>query len=457
MIVRGVRLVLGVMGVLATVAGTAAAQDVAGDWQGTLKGRGVELRVVVHIARDATGLTGALDSPDQGSKGIPLTAVALTGTTLTFSVPAVNGSYTGTLTPPGAINGSWSQGGQALPLMLTRVTNAAALEPRRPQTPAPPYPYREEEVSYPSAPGVRLSATLTLPAGDGPFPAVVLITGSGPQDRDETLLGHKPFKVLADHLTRKGIAVLRADDRGTGTSTGTYATATSMDFAGDAEAGLTYLASRTDINRQKLGLVGHSEGGLVAPIVAARNARVAFIVMMAGSGVPGDEILVAQQALIATASGASAELVQRSTAAMRDVFAAIRTEKDDAALVATLRKRLVGIVPEPQIEAQARALTSPWYRYFLTYDPRPTLQSVRCPVLAINGEKDLQVSAKANLAGIRAALEAGGNTRSQVEELPGLNHLFQHATTGSPAEYARIEETMAPEVLEKVSGWILKQ
>ncbi|HWN85779.1 MAG TPA: alpha/beta fold hydrolase [Vicinamibacterales bacterium] len=457
MILHGARLGLSILGVLAAMAVRVAAQDVAGDWQGTLKGPGVELRVVVHLTRGASGLTGTLDSPDQAASGIALAAAALTGNTLTFSVPAVNGSYTGTLTPQGSIDGSWSQGGQALPLALTRVTNVASLSPRRPQTPAPPYPYGEEDVSYTSAPGVRLAATLTLPAGAGPFPAVVLITGSGPQDRDETLLGHKPFKVLADHLTRQGIAVLRADDRGSGSSTGTFATATSMDFAADAEAGLTYLANRKEINPGKLGLVGHSEGGVVAPIVAARNRAVAFIVLLAGSGVPGDEVLLAQQALIATANGAPPELVQRASAAMREVFAAIKTEKDDTALAAALRQRLAALIPAAQIDAQVQTLLSPWYRYFLTYDPRPTLRAVRCPVLALTGEKDLQVPATANLAAIKAALDEGGNTRSQVEELPGLNHLFQHATTGSPAEYARIEETVATEVLEKVSGWILKQ
>jgi len=312
-------------------------------------------------------------------------------------------------------------------------------------------------VSYASVPGVRLAATLTVPPGTGPFPAVVLITGSGPQDRDETLLGHKPFKVLADHLSRQGIAVLRADDRGAGQSSGTFATATSLDFAADAEAGLAYLATRKDINARKLGLVGHSEGGLIAPIVATRNRAVGFIVMMAGSGVPGDQVLLAQQALIATASGAPADLVQRANAAMRGVFAAIRAAKDETTLAATLRERLAGLVPEAQIDAQLKTLLSPWYRYFLTYDPAPALRTVRCPVLAIAGEKDLQVPAKENLAAIRAALEAGGNTRIQIEELPGLNHLFQRATTGSPAEYARIEETMAPSVLEMVAGWILKQ
>jgi hypothetical protein len=196
---------------------------------------------------------------------------------------------------------------------------------------------------------------------------------------------------------------------------------------------------------------------VVAPIVAARNRAVAFIVLLAGSGVPGDEVLLAQQALIATANGAPAELVQRASAAMREVFAAIKTEKDDTALAAALRQRLAALIPAAQIDAQVQTLLSPWYRYFLTYDPRPTLRAVRCPVLALTGEKDLQVPAKANLAAIKAALDDGGNTRSQVEELPGLNHLFQHATTGSPAEYARIEETVATEVLEKVSGWILKQ
>lgn len=449
------QIIAGAAALVAAAACSAAAQDIAGDWQGTLSGPGVALRVVVHIVRDGAALAGTLDSPDQATIGIPLTAVALTGTTLTFSVPAVNGTYTGTLSPQGTLDGRWSQGAQALPLVLARGSSVPAM--RRPQTPAPPYPYREEDVSYASAPGVRLAGTLTVPPGAGPFPGVVLVTGSGPQDRDETLLGHQPFKVLADHLTRHGVAVLRADDRGTGKSTGTFAAATTMDFAADAEAGLAYLASRKEINPRKLGLIGHSEGAVVAPIVAARNASVAFLVLLAGSALPGDEVLLSQQALIAAANGAAPELVQRASAALREVFTTLKTVTDEAALGPALRQKLIGLVPEAQIDAQIATLRSPWYRFFLAYDPAPALRSLRCPVLALTGEKDLQVPAKPNVAAIRAALEAGGNTRSQVEELPGLNHLFQHATTGSPNEYARIEETIAPEVLAKISTWIEKQ
>jgi pimeloyl-ACP methyl ester carboxylesterase len=432
------------------------AQGAAGDWQGTLKS-GVELRLVLHITAGPSGLTGTMDSPDQGARGIPLTAVALTGTVLTFSMPVASGSFTGTVSSADQITGTWTQGGQALPLVLTRVTDLAALEPKRPQLPKPPYPYREENVSYPSAAGVTLAATLTVPSGPGPFPAVVLITGSGPQDRDETLLGHKTFKVLADHLTRRGIAVLRADDRGTGASTGTFSAATTADFAIDAEAGLTFLSARKDIDTRKLGLVGHSEGGVVAPMIAARNPAVAFIVLMAGSGVPGDQLLVDQSLAIATASGAPAEAVQRAVGPLRQALDLVKAEKDDAILADKLRDPLKQLLPPAQIDARIRSLLSPWYRYFLAYDPAPALRRVRCPVLAIGGDKDLQVPSAANLAAIRAALKAGGNTSSQVQEMPGLNHLFQHATTGLPGEYARIEETLSPEVLELVAGWVLKQ
>jgi len=474
------------VGVLLLTADTARVQDVVGDWQGTLKAvvkpgvviqsavtpsdidgawlgtldaGAVKLRVAFHFLTTAAGLTAKMDSLDQGAKGLMVTTVSRNGVSLKLELKQLDGTFEGTIDAPRmTIAGTWTQGGRSLSLVLTRVKDTADLELRRPQTPAKPYPYREEEVTYENtAARLTLAATLTLPNGRGPFPAVVLITGSGPQDRDESLMGHRPFLVLADYLTRHGIAVLRADDRGVGKSGGSFATATTADFATDAEAGIAYLLTRGEIDQRKIGLVGHSEGGIIAPMVAVRNPRVAFIVLMAGSGVRGDDIIVSQSLLIAKAGGLSHEQAEKNANDFRDVLTIVKQEQDTAALQTKLREHLAGKIPPAQLDAQIKALSTPWYRYFITYDPAAALQRVTCPVLAITGEKDLQVPATQNLAAIRAALSAGGNTHVEVDELPGLNHLFQTAKTGAPSEYALIEETMSPVALNRITRWIAKQ
>ena len=445
---------IAVLLLIAGTAPTADAQTVAGDWQGTLRAGAASLRIEVHIAAEPGGqFKGTLDSLDQGARGIPLSAIALNDRRLTFTVPAVAGSFTGTLSDDGnTIEGSWSQGA-SLPLVLTRGMPAAP--PRRPQTPPKPYPYRDEEVTFanPGA-GISLAGTLTIPAGAGPFPAVMLITGSGAQDRNESIVDHQPFLVLADHLTRKGIVVLRADDRGVGKSSGNFAAATTADFATDVEEGLAFLRSRREVDQQRVGLIGHSEGGAIAPIVAVRNTAVRFIVLMAGPGVPGDEIILEQTRLISLASGMAPELAERGTTQQRSVLDIIKREHDPGALDHELRDRFTGLgLPPAQVDLQVKALTTPWYRYFVSYDPAPALTALACPVLALNGEKDLQVPPAQNLPAIRRALAS--NKAAQVEELPGLNHLFQSAKTGLPAEYVTIEETIAPAVLDKISTWVL--
>jgi hypothetical protein len=321
-----------------------------------------------------------------------------------------------------------------------------------------PYPYHDEDLTYDNkVQNVTLAATLTIPQGKGPFPAVVLITGSGPQDRDETLLGHKPFLVLSDYLTRHGIAVLRADDRGTAKSTGDFSTATTADFATDTEAGIAYLKTRAEVDPHKIGLIGHSEGGVIAPMIAARNKDVAFIVMMAGTGVPGDQILPAQGEAIEVAGGKSPEEAAKNAAKLREMLTLVETEKDAIILEKKLKEKMAGDVPEGQIGLQIKQLTSVWFRYFLTYDPATALRKVTCPVLAINGSLDKQVLPSQNLPAIRKALAESGNQHVEVDELTGLNHLFQSAKTGSPAEYPQIQETMSPVALDKMATWIAKQ
>jgi hypothetical protein len=449
--------------------------DVEGIWLGTLKGPGFELRIVFHITRDAAGaLTATLDSPDQGAEGIPVGSVVVTGDSLLMDVPAVLGGYKGKISSDGhTIDGQWSQSGQSLPLVLTR--SDAEIVVRRPQEPEAPYPYDEEAVTFEHAgAGVTLAGTLTLPRTPAPFAAVVLISGSGPQDRNEALMGHKPFLVLADYLTRRGVAVLRYDDRGVGESTGVFAGGTSRDFAGDALAAVAYLKSRPEIDPAKIGLVGHSEGGLIAPMAASSSSDVAFIVLMAGPGVTGEEILYAQGALIARANGASEEAVARQRALQERIFGVLKSDLDSDAVGAQLRVLVkegldamsdeekqeagfAGVDEETLIERQVQPMNSPWFRYFLSYDPAPTLRQVTCPVLAVNGARDLQVPPGENLRAIEAALKEGGNDAVTLVELDGLNHLFQTAETGSPLEYAQIEETFSPQALAVIGDWIVEQ
>jgi hypothetical protein len=433
--------------------------DIDGAWMGTLDAGVMKLRIVFHITNTEDGLTATMDSPDQNAHGLPVTSVTRDGASLKMELKQIAGRFEGKIAQDlTTIEGTWTQGGNSFPLVLKRVKDAAELERRRPQNPVKPYPYREEEVSYANpVASITLAATLTIPPGKGLFPAVLLIPGSGPHDRDEALMGHRPFLVLSDYLTRHGIAVLRADDRGVGKSGGNFSTGTTADFATDAEAGVAYLLERPEVNPRKIGLIGHSEGGIIAPMVAARNPNVAFIVMMAGSGVPGDKILVAQTRLIAEAAGQSPVEAEKNANEEREVLALVKNEKDSAALESDLRKRLAGKGPEAQVDAQIKALTSPWFQFFLAYDPAGTLRKVQCPVLALNGGKDLQVPPTLNLPAIRHALEEGGNKHFETDELPGLNHLFQTARTGAPSEYAEIEETISPVAFEKIGGWILKQ
>jgi fermentation-respiration switch protein FrsA (DUF1100 family) len=433
--------------------------DIDGSWMGTLDLGAFKLRVVFNLVNTEDGLIATLDSPDQGVKGQPTTSVTRDGAKLKIVAKAIGGDFEGTISADlSSIDGTFTQLGTAHALLLKRVKDQAELELKRPQNPVKPYPYHNEDVTYENKlQNVTLAATLTIPQGKGPFPAVVLITGSGAQDRDESLLGHKPFLVLSDYLTRHGIAVLRADDRGTAKSTGDFKTATTADFATDTEAGIAYLKTRAEVDPHKIGLIGHSEGAVIAPMIAARNKDVAFIVMMAGTGVPGDQILVAQEEAIELVSGKQPDEAARDTKKEREIIALVETEKDQAVLEKKLKAKMAGDVPDAQIDLQITQLTSPWFRYFLTYDPAIALRKVTCPVLAINGSLDKQVLPSQNLPPIRKALEESGNKHFEVDELSGLNHLFQTAKTGAPSEYSQIEETISPVALEKISTWIVKQ
>lgn len=439
-----------------------------GAWQGILKVSGIELRIVFKISRGPEDiLTATMDSPDQGAKDIPVDEVIFENGSLRLEIKSAMIVFEGKLKDDDlSIEGELRQSGQSFPLVLKRVDEPAQV--RRPQEPKKPYPYEEEEVVYENKEAaVKLAGTLTIPGQEGPFPAALLISGSGPQDRDETLLGHHPFLVLADYLTRLGIAVLRVDDRGVGKSGGDFTQATSEDFASDVLAGLEYLKSREEINPKQIGLIGHSEGGIIAPMVAVQSSDVAFIILMAGTGLIGEEILYLQGELILRAEGASDEPIARNRSLQEQMFIVVKEEKDNSVAEKRVRAILQDAMPEvteeqrkgaeAAVEAQIQWVLSPWFRHFLAYDPKPTLMKVKCPVLAINGQKDVQVPPKENLAAIEEALKAGGNNNYTIKELSGLNHLFQTAQTGAISEYARIEETISPTALKIMGDWILEQ
>jgi hypothetical protein len=440
--------------------------DLEGSWAGTLKISNVELRIVFNVIKDASGkLLANLDSPDQGAYGIAVDEVIVKGDSIKFIVGVVKGFYAGKIFPDSLkIAGVWNQGGRALPLDLRKTEKLE--KPKRPQEPKEPFPYRSEEIKFVNTEaGDTLAGTLTLPDEAGPFTAVILVTGSGPQNRNEELLGHKPFLVLADYLTRKGIAVLRYDDRGIGESTGDFRIATSEDFADDAIAAVEYLKTKNEIN--KIGVAGHSEGGIIAPMVAVQSNDVDFIVLIAGTGIRGDSILMLQTELIMRASGSDEATISRDLGIYRQIYSILVSDNDDEAIKQDLSAILddsykylteeekveVG-TKEQMIEMQLNVLLGKWFRYFIKYDPYPTLKKVKCPVLAINGEKDLQVPPKENLSAIEKALKEGGNKNYKIVEMPGLNHLFQKSATGSPTEYGNIEETFSPDAMKVISDWI---
>jgi pimeloyl-ACP methyl ester carboxylesterase len=443
----------------------AAEDPVAGHWEGEIQlPNAGQLQVMVDLTREGDAWKGDIDIPAQGAKDVPLTGISVEGSKVKFSISGVPGNPTfdGTLAD-GEIRGPFTQGGGQLTFRLGR---QAVEPPRRPQEPKPPFPYSAEEVTYNNG-DIKLAGTLTIPPGPGPFPAVLLITGSGAQDRDESLLGHKPFLVIADHLSRHGIAVLRVDDRGIGGSTGKVKDSTTADFAQDALAGVRFLKTHPRIAAGRIGLLGHSEGGVVGPLAASQSRDVAFVIMLAGTGVSGPEILYRQSELISRADGATEEAIRREQVSMKKIFEVLTAEKDPAVRAAKLKaaiKEGLSSLSEEEIKAaggidaavdmQAGQMDTAWFRYFIEYDPRPALRKLTVPVLAVNGALDLQVPPSQNLPEIEKALKEAGNKDVTLKELPGLNHLFQPAKTGSPSEYSGIEITLDPGVLDLVTEWI---
>jgi len=442
-------------------------EDLVGTWLGKLKIQTMELRLVIRIEMKDGKLNALIDSPDQGAKDIPVSEIKVSGDSVFVISTIVGGRYEGLFLKDSLkLVGVWKQGGGSFPLEMKKVEKVE--EPKRPQEPKPPFSYNTEEIIFDNArASIKLAGTLTYPKEGTEFPVAVMISGSGPQDRNETVFNHKPFWVIADHLTKNGIAVLRFDDRGIGKSTGNYSNATSEDFASDVVAAIEYLKTRKEINKKKIGLIGHSEGGTIAPMIAADHDEIAFIILVAGTGIPGDELLLLQSKLIMESEGEKPESVDKAINLSKKIYSLVTTETDTTIIhlkaneyfhdyFNTLTEEERKEIPDENkfIQMQLKSLESPWFKYFLKYDPRPALEKVKCPVLALNGEKDLQVPPKENLSAIEKALKKGGNINYQIVELPGLNHLFQTSTTGKISEYASIEETFSLKVLEIITEWI---
>lgn len=444
-------------------------------WTGTLNAIIQKLELRFRITRDGAGLrTAWMDSVTQQAGGFR-GDLGIKGDTWTIDVPAVRGRFEGTLSEDGeTLEGSWSQSGVSLSLTLHRGDDGPPPPPaakNRPQTPRPPFPYQSEDVRFRNAAqNVTLAGTLTIPKGEGPFPAVLLISGSGPQDRDETLFEHKPFAVIADSLTRQGIAVLRHDDRGVGGSSEGPPEATSDDLMGDVLAGWEFLSAREEIDRHRIGLIGHSEGAMLATMAAARKPEIACVVMLAGAGVDGRRVLLSQGRRVLEAEGlGSPERLDRQRVLQEVLMNVVQDAPPGASaetMAAEAAKRLREALPGEQppgedldalAEAGVARLSTAWFRFFLEYDPTMPLRQLDCPVYALVGSHDVQVDAETNLPPLRDAVAEAGNPASVVEELPGLNHLFQTSMTGGLSEYEEIEETVAPHVLKRIGGWLQEQ
>lgn len=439
-------------------------QDISGAWYTSLEVQGTKLPLVLHITKTGDGLTSTFDSPAQGAKGIPIDKTTLSGSAFSFSAPNLNMIFDGKFSGD-KIEGTFKQNGMIFPMVFTK--NEAATTVNRPQTPVKPYPYHSEDFVFKNeTEGNKLAGTFFTPKNydQAITPIVIMITGSGAQNRDEELFGHKPFLVIADYLARNGIATLRMDDRGVGGSDKGKTGATSQDFAGDISSAVNLLVKKGFKN---IGLLGHSEGGMIAPIVANMNKNVKFLVLLAGPGELITDLMIQQTNMQAKLSGATDEQIEANEKSSSKIYAFLNNYKGINLQTDLENFMYQELTNNPQqniskeeakkiAAQQSKMLASPWFQYFIKYNPDDYLSRIKIPVLALNGSLDMQVPAKENLAGIQKSLTTAGNRNFEVIELHGLNHLFQTAKTGSTTEYGQIEETIAPQVLNKMSDWILK-
>lgn len=451
-------------------------QNIIGNWQGNININNHQIPIAFHFYKDSLGkINGKWDSPSQNARNLPCSDVAVNGDSVMMGIKIISGYYKGKFINADSISGMWHQGSAQLLLNISRSNDSAFEAPKRPQTPKPPFDYLNENVEYSNADNsINYGATFTRPTStlDKKYPAVLLITGSGKQDRDETIFDHKPFAVIADYLTKRGIAVLRVDDRGMGKTSGIFDTSSSQDFAKDVEAGIIYLKSRNDVDTKHIGLIGHSEGGMIAPLVAAHDKDVAFIVMLAGTGVPGAAIIDYQNTLPLKNAGVSDSdiqkflelhhaLVNAATSFINaddfinevsKIYYDWKKKQTPETLNALIKGNDEDIISS--LQKNYNAFHSKWFKYFLKHDPTKDIEKLSIPVLALNGEKDVQVDPKINLPAIKAALKKSKSKNYKIVELPGLNHLFQHCKKCTVAEYGELEETFAPEALKIMGDWI---
>jgi uncharacterized protein len=460
------------------------AQNITGNWQGNLDVQGNQIPIVFHIKKDSLNKwMASFDSPKQNAYNLACSEVILKNDSIILMMAILNGKYAGLLnTDKSQITGTWFQGAGSLPLMVNK-TSETIKEQKRPQTPRPPLPYHSEDVLYTNADkSIQFGGTLTYPKTDslkGPeathsYPAVVLITGSGQQDRDESIYGHKPFAVIADYLTKQGFVVLRVDDRGIRKTTGIFSEATTMDFAKDLEAGLDFLEKQPMVNKNKIGLIGHSEGGMIAPIVADERREIKFVILLAGPGIPIIDLMQQQIEAVSISNG---DLPAEATAngqLMHIVWEEAAKNEDSATTVQHIRVKIeswsktLDPVTLAKFKSQSTAgldnlitqamaaLNSKWYKYFISFNPQPYLEKLDCKVLALNGSKDVQVIAAPNLKGIKQSLQKSKSPKYDIVEIPGLNHLFQSCIKCNPAEYNDLEESFSPIALEMMGNWLQK-
>jgi pimeloyl-ACP methyl ester carboxylesterase len=454
------------------------AQKPIENWSGVLNAGGQKIELILHLIKNAdNSYTSNWDVPIQKAKGIPSSKTEFNNGQLSIEVKMIGASYEAKLNIAGdKMEGTWGQSGMNFPLNLEPLKEGqASMVIIKPQTPKAPFAYTIKEFTYEGAKTkLTYGATLTYPNDQQKYPLVILITGSGRQDRDETIFDHKPFAVIADYLTKKGFAVLRVDDRGAGKSSGDFSTSTTADFALDVEEHIQYAKSLPMVEANKIGLLGHSEGGLIAPMVAARDKSIAFIVLMAGPGVAITELMAKQNEMVLLSAGINQQAVDayiplyerlmKTIISMNDQQAAIDQSKiivkqwfdqTDKAFV----KATTNISTEADINnfatTMAQTLFTKWWKYFAAYNPQPTLQKLSCPVLAINGSADIQVPASINLKGIETALRKGGNKQFSIKQFEGLNHLFQQCSKCTVPEYGELERTIEPAVLDTIGTWLL--
>ena len=436
--------------------------DFSGQWKASLMG----LDMYIQVTNDPS-LTATI--PIQGVYDEPADNVEFKDSRIDFYIKKFGGSYYGDFRNDSII-GTWSQAGRNIELVFLRNSENIVLS--RPQEPKGPFDYNIEDVIFESTePGIMMAGTITKPKGDGPFPAIILISGSGPQTRDCDLLMHKPFWVLADYFTKKGYAVLRYDDRGVNESLGKFRGATSADLSNDAEGAFLYMEAREDIDSKRTGFVGHSEGGMIAPIIGARNKDVDFMVLLAGPGIPRYDLMEYQLIHSYEVSGLSSDAVNKARDFVPKMLKLLMRDEPNDKIVDEFQglanQFFLSLTPEDQQKigkneqmfyfSMAPSFLDPWMRYFLKYNPEDNLKKVQVPVLAVNGKKDVQVTAKENIKGIKSALKAGGNKDVKVKCFKNKNHLFQNAKTGEGSEYASITETFSPDVMEYVVKWLDKE